>query len=57
MSYLLMEPSVLLHLALSQLRQIEATRPWMQPHLNVLLDYGLAHAIANVTRVRTHKLT
>jgi CRP-like cAMP-binding protein len=51
MSYLVMEPSVLLHLPLAQLREIEATRPWMQPHLNVLVDYSLTRAIANVTNL------
>jgi CRP-like cAMP-binding protein len=49
MSYLVMEPSTVLHLPLPQLRELQASRPWMQPHLHALTDCGLERAIANVT--------
>lgn len=51
MSYQVMEPSVLLHLPLPQLREIQTSRPWMQPHLQALTDFGLERAIANVTNL------
>lgn len=50
-SYLVMEPSTLLHLPLAHLREIQTTRPWMQPHLNALADDSLTRAIANVTNL------
>jgi len=49
MSYPVMEPSVLLHLPLPDLREIRATKPWMLPHLQALAEYGLERAVANVT--------
>jgi CRP-like cAMP-binding protein len=51
MSYLVMEPSVLLHLPLAQFRQIQSSKPWMQADLHALTDYGLDRAIANVTNL------
>jgi CRP/FNR family transcriptional regulator, cyclic AMP receptor protein len=51
MSYLVMEPSVLLHLPLAQLRELQTSRPWMEPHLHALAEYSLTRAIANVTNL------
>ncbi len=51
MSYLVMEPSVLLHIPLTQLREIQATKAWMLPHLHALTDHGLQRAIATVTNL------
>lgn len=51
MSYPVMEPSVLLHLPLAQVRELQAAKPWMLPHFHALTDYGLERAIANVTNL------
>lgn len=51
MSYLVMEPSVLLHLPLPRLREIQASEPCMSPHLAALTDRSLERAVANVTNL------
>jgi CRP-like cAMP-binding protein len=36
---------------LAQVRELQATKPWMLPHFHALTDYGLERAITNVTNL------
>jgi CRP-like cAMP-binding protein len=49
MTYLAMEPSVILYLPMPLLRELQAGKPGLVPHLHALTDHGLERAAANVT--------
>lgn len=51
MSYLVMEPSVLLHLPMAQLRELQASGGRISPHLAAVTDSSLERAVANVTNL------